>query len=515
MAIVSAKDLEQALLNLSRVGRLITDHADRQVWRFECAGKPYYLKFYPAAGWRTQAWRLWGGNPALHEFTRLQWLQKAGVAAPRAVATLMGYGIDGRKGDAVIVEGLEPSVSLEEYLHQHELRGEDIPNHHALMGQLVELLEKLGRAGLGHGDLRLGHVLLHEGRLYLMDAPAVHKNGLLMNDLLRLAASAQPYATRADLCRAWQVLGPGGAPPRVNRRAPRLWRGMLRRAFGDEQCFGRLRRENWAGQYFKQTPLSRRWSLASRLSISDRDWQDAWPLLLQQIESDQFEILKRGSSGDVLAGEIILGGKPVPVVIKRSWRKYWHRYITDIGRGTRARRAWNKAWDLVVRDIPTAWPLLLMEKRALGYVTDAITVYERIPGHTLDEAAWVRRPREAYHQILHRAGRLLRRLEESGLYLYDAKATNWIIREDEKLGLIPMVIDVDGIRRIRQRSGGLRRLLRSLRENPHHRFHYPDAQAMLRGYAPFAKAEQVERLCGPLLSTSPTAVRSDAQEASR
>ena len=47
----------------------------------------------------------------------------------------------------------------------------------------------------------------------------------------------------------------------------------------------------------------------------------------------------------------------------------------EIGRGTRPRRAWTKAWKLVIRNVPTAWPMLLMEKRSLGYATDALIVH--------------------------------------------------------------------------------------------------------------------------------------------
>src|SRR2546422_945429 len=82
---VSIAPLESTLRNLSRVGRRIdNDDADvhgREVWRFEQDGKPYLLHFYP----RGQALlsRVVRGNPALREFQKLQWLQKAQIPAPR------------------------------------------------------------------------------------------------------------------------------------------------------------------------------------------------------------------------------------------------------------------------------------------------------------------------------------------------------------------------------------------------------------------------------------------------
>jgi hypothetical protein len=201
------------------------------------------------------------------------------------------------------------------------------------------------------------------------------------------------------------------------------------------------------------------------MDISEQDWQSAWPNLLKQIDSDQLEVIKRSPSGDVLAGEVILAGRPIPIIAKRPRRKFWYRYINEIGRGSRPRRAWKKAWQLVVRNIPTAWPMLMMEKRQFGYVTDGIIVFERIEGETLASPKLRNHGPDAYHMLLFRAGRLLRRLEEAGLYLYDSKADNWIVREDEKLGLVPMIVDVDGIRSIYQ-GGGIARLQRSLRELP-------------------------------------------------
>ena len=71
------------------------------------------------------------------------------------------------------------------------------------------------------------------------------------------------------------------------------------------------------------------------------------------------------------------------VIVKRPRRRKWWRYINEIGRGDRAYRAWIKSWSLVVRDVPTAWPLLLMQRRVMGYVVDAMIVFERVEGRTV------------------------------------------------------------------------------------------------------------------------------------
>jgi len=480
---VSAESLESALLDLPSHGRLIKDRAYRQVWRFEFGGKPYYLKFYPMGGVRNWIRRRFRGSPAMREFQRLQWLQRAQVPSPRAVAALMGFKIREVRGDALILEGIEPAVQLDKQLNKLEMEAEPLWNHHQLAQQLIDLLEKLGRAKLGHSDLHLGNFVLHDNKLHLLDGYAVHRGGLFMDDLFLLATSAHPYATRADLLRAWKQLGPGGAMPETNPRARSIWRSLLDRAFHNDRYFGHLDSAGWSGHFFRHAKFPHRWSTVSRMDISEQDWQGAWPLLLKQIESDQLEVLKRSASGDVLGGEVILAGRPVPIVIKRPKRKFWYRYFNEIGRGSRPRRAWKKAWQLVIRNIPTAWPMLMMEKRTLGYATDAMVVFERIDGPMLSSPKNRAHSPDAYHTLLFRVGRLLRRLEDAGLYLYDSKAENWIIKEDPKLGLIPIIIDVDGVRSIHQ-GGGIERLQRSLHQLP--TFTPSDERVVFAGYSPGA-----------------------------
>ena len=59
------------------------------------------------------------------------------------------------------------------------------------------------------------------------------------------------------------------------------------------------------------------------------------------------------------------------------------------------------------------------------------------------------------------------------------------MRADERLGPVPVLIDVDGIRRRNWVALGVQRLLRSMHENPH--YDPADSLALCRGYAPGAK----------------------------
>ena len=488
-----ASSLEQALRDLPRAGRLVKDRGYRQVWRFEHGGRAYYLKFYPRHGQRDAWRRLLRGSPAFHEFDRLQRLQRAKVPAPRAVAYLAGLRVGEQVGDAVILEALEPGVPLDEYLNDLDVGGVPVPDHLALAEQVRTLVHDLGKAQLGHEDLHLGNFLLHDGKVYLLDAYAVRPGGLTQADVLRLWHNASRFATRTDLLRGWKLLGKDAPPPRHNPVSARVYRNFIGRVTGENRYFGRLDfGDGWRGYYFKRAKYPRPWSAASQQTFEAEQWHREWPQLLRRVEADGLEVIKRTRSGDVLAAQVAPGGvpgaAPVDVVIKRPRRKYWYRYLNEIGRGARARRAWVKSWKMIARNVPAAWPLLMMEKRRFGYVVDALIVFERVPGPTLAKAELDAMPPGRREMLLRRVGRVLRRIESFGFSHFDAKASNWIVMTDPARGESPVLVDVDGIRQRRAVARGIERLLRSMRDHP--QYTPGDSLALCQGYAPWTRVER-------------------------
>ncbi len=480
-------DLEHVLRDLPGHGTLVKDRGYRQVWRFEHGGRAYYLKFFPKGGYRDNFRRLFRGSPAMMEFTRLVRMQKAGVPAPRAGRVLMGYRThpQGRLGDAVILDAIEPAVSLDQYLLDHDLRGEPVPDRLDLAAQVRSVVLQLGRARLGHEDLHLGNFLLREGQLFLLDGYAVRLDGMRMRDLWMLGHSSRRWATNGDLQRGWDELGPGGPMPRVNGLSRTLWDRFLGSVTRKGRYFGRLTDDaGWGGVYYKQTKYPFRWSVASQLDVSHDDWAREWPALLGKIEREELPYIKRSRSGDVMRATVTLGGRALDVIVKHPRRKKWYRWVNEVGRGTRAWRAWRKAWQLVVRDLPTAWPLLVMTRRVGGYAADAVYVSELVPGETLAHADLSSLDRDT---LFRRTGRTLREIERHGFSHFDAKASNFIVRVDERLGPVPVLIDVDGIRRRNWVALGVQRLLRSMHENPH--YAPADSLALCQGYAPAARLE--------------------------
>jgi tRNA A-37 threonylcarbamoyl transferase component Bud32 len=480
---VSPEALEKLLRDLPRIGKQIRDRGYRQIWRFEFEGRGYYLKFYPRRNSLLK--RLVRGSLAMREFVRLQALQRAGIRAPRAVAQLSGFRLLHQTGDAVILEAIEPAVALDQYVTELALKGEPIPNRAQLAGKIVALVRQLGDARLGHDDLHLGNMLLQDGEIYLVDGYAVRFGGLTMSNVLKLAHSVRGNATRTDLWRAWQELGPGGPMPMQNRVSERQWGKYIERTLAENDYFGILKFGPWRGHFFKKYKYPRRWAPTSELQIGKEDWQRAWPELLRKIEARELHAIKRGLSGEVLSGELQLAGRTVSVIIKRPFKRYWYRYFNEIGRGSRAWRAWRKAWTLIVRDIPTAWPLAMFQKRKVGYITDSIIVLEKVEGSVLAHADLDAMDANERETLFRRTGHILREIDDFGLSHFDAKATNWIVQEDARLGARPILVDADGIRFRRWRALGIERLLRAMRDHP--QYTVADSLALCQGYAPFSR----------------------------
>ena len=66
----------------------------------------------------------------------------------------------------------------------------------------------------------------------------------------------------------------------------------------------------------------------------------------------------------------------------------------------------------------------------------------------------------ATNLLFRRTGHVLRAIEKFGFSHFDAKASNWIVFADEKVGPTPVLIDVDGIRRRNWVALGVHRLLK-------------------------------------------------------
>jgi hypothetical protein len=309
---------------------------------------------------------------------------------------------------------------------------------------------------------------------------------LKLNDVLALGHSAARFATRTELLRGWLVLNPDEPWPRVNPLSRAKWDSLARRCRREDSDFGTFRSGPWIGHFVRSSRFAVPWSLASRLDVAHKDWETAWPTLLAQLESDQLTTIKRDPSGEIYSGEIVLAGRPIQIFVKRPRRRFLYRYLVDLFRPVRAERMWIKAWKLIARDLPCEFPLLLMKRRVMGYTTDSLIVFERVPGTMLNQIDLDSMTAAQRELLFRRAGHILRAIERGGLAHYDSKSVNWIVFDDALRGPIPVMIDLDGIRALNAWlvAWGIHRLLRAMKQHP--QYTPEDSLALCQGYAPFA-----------------------------
>lgn len=488
---VETNELEAALRDFDRVATLIRKESTRQIWEFLFNGHPYLFYFYPRGAGMFRPARV---GPAVIEFIKLQNMQRANVPSPRAVAHLSGFRIAGVLGDVLITQKLDHVIPLGDFLQQHWLSGAPIPKRAFIAVQVGTIIRDFGAAGYGHRSLTLNHFLIDPttSKIYLHDVRGLRNGGLLVDHLFTFAHDLERHASRSDLLRGWNIINPEFYPPTNNRLAGKLRKRLIRRSRQVNDDFGIIRSGQWTGHFSRSANHAVPWSIASQREVTEKDWESAWPTILAQIESEQLTVLKRDASGEVLSGEAILAGRPIQIIVKRPKRKFWYRYIVDLFRPARAARMWAKAWMLISRNLPCEYPLLLMERKSLGYTTDAMILFERVPGQSLDQLDLDSLKPTQRDMLFRRAGRYLRRLEETGLVHYDSKSTNWIVYRDESHGAIPVMIDVDGIRPLNYflQVWGIRRILRAMKQHP--QYTPQDSLALCQGFAPRANIFQEE-----------------------
>jgi hypothetical protein len=479
---VSLENLELTLSQLTDIGTPVKLRPYREIWRFEHNGRAMYLKWYPRD--RARLKRLVRGDPALREYQRLQHLQHKSIPAPRAVALLSGLLLHGRKGDGVLTWELPGGIQLDHHIHSFRAQGSPIPQRAGLARDVLALIKQLAVARLGHSDLHLGNILHTPQGLHLLDAYSLRYGPLSVADLEVLALSASA-ATRTDLLRAWKLLGPPNTPlpPVTTPAAKRLWRKTAQRMSADNAYCMRLQIAGYEGLAFRSWKFPVRHSPASALDITPEDWKSELPRLLTQLDADTLYPLKRSRSADVLTGTLVLAGVPLDVVIKRYFRRPAYRHLTELPRGGRAIRAWRKSWMLIARNLPTAWPLAVFQRKRFGVLLDQFFISQLVPGRQLDNLELVGPDREL---ALRRTGAILRRIDDTGIVHFDTKASNFIVRADPVTGPQPVLVDVDGIRSYRWRGEGLTRTLRSMAD--HCPTFTPDDDLHLRlGYNPFLR----------------------------
>lgn len=470
----------------------VKQNARREVWRFTAGGRSYYVKYFYCRGLRDRVASLLRPRAGEAEWRSGLYVARAGVPAAAPVAYAPRVALrSGRECAVLVSDAVEPALPLNEFWRQLQTDG-DIrrrrADSHTLIERLGEMIARAHQAGFEHRDMHAGNILVQTiapraYRTVLVDLHSAHRGQALhdaavVRNLAQLNQWFRRHASIGDRLRflraylrwrnAFETALPQGRPlgldfPQLARalaeaardHADRLGLRRDHRVFRDGRYFARLRLGGgWSATVIRSSKHVNDDSRASRLCFDERWWAQQLASPLRWFEPAAGESCKNSHSASVRRAVLEHPDEPLPVILKRPLARNVRRVASRLLSTSRSRRAWCVAYALLNRDVPTARPLAVLERRAGPFVLDSVLVTEALPG-AIDLEAYLRREHErrgrrGWAALKRGLAPLLaahvRRLAERGFAHRDCKASNVLVRDAGELRLL--WIDLDGVRRV-------------------------------------------------------------------
>ena len=370
---------------------------------------------------------------------------------------------------------------------------------------LAREIARLHDAGAVYGDGSRQHVLVTTGRtgqgLVLSDGRLKRRRGLSRRaraaDLARLFNDRRDLTTRTGrlrflkhylsaahsggTLRGWDAQVAGLAQRRTRLQYARSDRLIS----GRNRCFTRLALPNrWRARVVLASRCRPPGSRAAGLVFTPSDWRRVLSDPDALSEGQDVEVIKDCTSGLVVRRKLTVGGHELDVYVKRPRRTGPWKRLADCFRRSRPFRAFASGHEILARGIDTALPLAALERRVGPLLTDSILITETVPGPHLNQFLHLRLgplthapladlTEDQQHRLgqnaLANLGRMVRRMHDNNIAHRDLKSGNILVYWRGETGPRIVLIDLDGLRRVRRismrrRFQGLMRLNVSLLE---------------------------------------------------
>jgi len=482
---------------------LVKGSVSRTVYRGRVGRTEIYLKHYHSRSLMHRIARRMGSGDAKREMRFCRYLASHGVATAPVLALMCRDGVEWLATRAVA-----PALAVDKWHVQQLSRGaEGRKAIQQAIGALARMVGRMHAAGVIHGDLHCGNVLVRtdagRGELVLMDLHRVRRRRRLSRraraaNLAQLMHDRYEFTTRSERLRFLKhYLSTGGASGSVRgwqlmvedfarRHRRRQYAKRDRRIFGRNRYFAPLKLpRGWRGHVVLASKRSMAGSRAAALTFDASAWREALARPEALFEDTGGRIVKSSASTVILRRRLMVGEHEVEIFIKRPRRKRAWKVLVDCFRRARPIRAFRMGHALLTRRIATALPLACLERRIGPFLLDSILITEATDALGLDEFlnTWLaRHPAGApkltaagqWHlaqQMLWQLGKLVQRLHDNNFAHRDLKAPNLLARWSP--GEIPEVVlvDLDGLKSRRfmtahRRFQGLMRLNVSLLKCP-------------------------------------------------
>jgi tRNA A-37 threonylcarbamoyl transferase component Bud32 len=484
----------------------IKHNASRTVYRGVIAGESIYLKHFHSCSLVHRFMRRLGSSGAMREMRFSRHLQEHGVPTPEALAATCADGVEW-----LATRAAEPSQPADAWHAMQLSRGQaGMRMIDRAAAELGRMIGRMHAAGVIHRDLHCGNVLVRTDgepdgpvRLVLMDLHRASRRrklsrGARSKNLAQLLHDRYYLTTRTQQIRFLKHYLLAGAAP----GSMRGWQMLVEhftKTHSRRQHNQRDRRVYRDGKYFSRISLPGRWrgcvvlaskrrmagSRAADCAFTTDQWKQALADLPALMSPDGAQVYKDGHSGWVIRRKITLAGRELDVFIKHPLQKRRWKLLLDCLRPSRPIRAFSLGHSLLTRRIPTALPLVALERRVGPILLDSVLITEAVDAQRLDVflETWlsdqpksdapltVNQRRLLGRQVLWQLGRLLQRLHDNHFAHRDLKATNLLVRWSPGQSPEIVLVDLDGLKRqsiitARCRFQGLMRLNVSLLKCP-------------------------------------------------
>ena len=445
---------------------LVKSASGRTIHRVRFPDWEIYVKHFKATNLLSRLHQMVRRSRAEKEFQLAHLLNDWGISTIRPVA----LGERRRNGvlldSYLLTEAIPDGITLYELIDHRVMTGQ-MPFPPRLRFHFAEELAALAAAihehGVEHGDLHERNIVvqpLADGRyrFHLLDLHEVEIHQPLSWDKARdeLARMGRYFTLRTstvDRLRFFRRYGElrGFDRQRIDQLCREVeratiqsradfWRRRDRRAQSKNHRICAYRRRGAVAFALRQIPAKAVHRLMREPNLPFREALVRWWKVGRRTRVAEVDLPWVQSSS--------------PLIYKQYYFKGWHESIAALLRLNQSSRAWRRGGSLLLRELPTPRPLVLVHKTRWGLPVTSYLITERIPGaetilqyvdRQLTELGPPKR-KQALREILAGSARLLRTMHDRNITHRDLKASNILVSHAGSQGKSKLwLIDLDGV----------------------------------------------------------------------